>query len=89
MMVSDRLIALSKVLKILGYCLFASTPGMSSIRTWGNGSIFASQKDECMVKNRYLCATCPDGGIGRRAGLKHLWSNPCRFDPGSGHFETH
>ena len=29
--------------------------------------------------------TCPDGGIGRRAGLKHQWSNPCRFDPGSGY----
>ena len=29
---------------------------------------------------------CPDGGIGRRAGLKHQWSNPCRFDPGSGYF---
>ena len=28
---------------------------------------------------------CPDGGIGRRAGLKHQWSNPCRFDPGSGY----
>ena len=25
----------------------------------------------------------PDGGIGRRAGLKHQWSNPSRFDPGS------
>ena len=24
-----------------------------------------------------------DGGIGRRAGLKHQWGNPCRFDPGS------
>ncbi len=27
----------------------------------------------------------PDGGIGRRVGLKHRWSNPCRFDPGSGY----
>lgn len=27
----------------------------------------------------------PDGGIGRRVGLKHRWSNPYRFDPGSGH----
>ena len=37
----------------------------------------------------YLCifatAKSPDGGIGRRAGLKHQWSNPCRFDPGSGY----
>ena len=31
---------------------------------------------------------CPDGGIGRRAGLKHQWSNPCRFDPGSGYKAT-
>ena len=30
---------------------------------------------------------CPDGGIGRRAGLKHQWSNPSRFDPGSGYKE--
>ena len=29
----------------------------------------------------------PDGGIGRRAGLKHQWSNPSRFDPGSGYKE--
>ena len=27
----------------------------------------------------------PDGGIGRRAGLKHQWGNPSRFDPGSGY----
>ncbi len=27
----------------------------------------------------------PDGGIGRRDGLKHRWSNPSRFDPGSGY----
>ena len=33
-----------------------------------------------------LKSTCPDGGIGRRAGLKHQWiQNPCRFDPGSGY----
>ena len=31
---------------------------------------------------------CPDGGIGRRAGLKHQWGNPSRFDPGSGYAET-
>ena len=29
----------------------------------------------------------PDGGIGRRAGLKHQWSTPSRFDPGSGYKE--
>ena len=33
----------------------------------------------------YRKHTSPDGGIGRRAGLKHQWSNPCRFDPGSGY----
>lgn len=27
----------------------------------------------------------PDGGIGRRAGLKHQWSNSSRFEPGSGY----
>lgn len=27
----------------------------------------------------------PDGGIGRRVGLKHQWSDPCRFEPGLGH----
>ena len=32
-------------------------------------------------------ALSPDGGIGRRAGLKHQWGNPCRFDPGSGYNE--
>ena len=31
--------------------------------------------------------TSPDGGIGRRAGLKHQWSNPCRFDPGFGYWK--
>ncbi len=45
-------------------------------------------------KNTYLCncktettlhSASPDGGIGRRAGLKHRWSNPSRFDPGSGY----
>ena len=35
--------------------------------------------------NRATIVASPDGGIGRRAGLKHQWSNPCRFDPGSGY----
>ena len=30
----------------------------------------------------------PDGGIGRRAGLKHQWSNPSRFEPGSGYYKS-
>ena len=29
----------------------------------------------------------PDGGIGRRAGLKHQWGNPSRFEPGSGYYK--
>ena len=37
------------------------------------------------IKAQSLTLTSPDGGIGRRAGLKHQWSNPCRFDPGSGY----
>ena len=32
--------------------------------------------------------SCPDGGIGRRAGLKHQWSNPSRFEPGSGYHKS-
>src|SRR5574344_2592750 len=42
--------------------------------------------------NVYFCSAfpneklkSPDGGIGRRAGLKHQWSNSSRFDPGSGY----
>lgn len=27
----------------------------------------------------------PDGGIGRRVGLKHQYRKVCRFDPGSGY----
>ena len=34
----------------------------------------------------FASALSPDGGIGRRAGLKHQWGNPCRFDPGSGYW---
>ena len=37
----------------------------------------------------YFCGQAkqnsPGGGIGRRVGLKHQWSNPCRFEPGSGY----
>ncbi len=39
-------------------------------------------------KTRLIVDSCPDGGIGRRVGLKHQWSNPCRFDPGLGHPKT-
>ena len=40
-----------------------------------------------LIKKIYvpLHTLSPDGGIGRRAGLKHQWSNPSRFDPGSGY----
>ena len=40
-----------------------------------------------MFQKLYLCTrfSSPDGGIGRRAGLKHQWGNPSRFDPGSGY----
>ena len=38
-----------------------------------------------MEKYVSLHTLSPDGGIGRRAGLKHQWSNPSRFDPGSGY----
>ena len=51
---------------------------MLVIRTIYN--IFANSKPEGLPPS-----TSPDGGIGRRAGLKHQWSNPCRFDPGSGY----
>lgn len=29
----------------------------------------------------------PNGGIGRRDGLKHRWGNPSRFEPGFGHIQ--
>ncbi len=43
-----------------------------------------SQMRKCREPN-HVGNNSPDGGIGRRAGLKHQWSNPCRFDPGSGY----
>ena len=34
----------------------------------------------------YFCTRLsPDGGIGRRSGLKHLEVNLCRSDPSSGY----
>ena len=41
----------------------------------------------CEIKILFvpLQSQSPDGGIGRRAGLKHQWGNPSRFDPGSGY----
>ena len=51
----------------------------------------ASNKFGSVLGFHYICTLtiCPDGGIGRRAGLKHQWSDPCRFDPGSGYFTKH
>ena len=40
-----------------------------------------------LMEVKPLDLSSPDGGIGRRAGLKHQWSNPSRFDPGSGYQE--
>ena len=41
----------------------------------------------CEIKILFvpLQSQSPDGGIGRRAGLKHQWGNPSRFEPGSGY----
>ena len=55
---------------------------------WEN-AIFRQKRAKlfAQIKNfAYLCPPkSPDGGIGRRAGLKHQWGNPSRFDPGSGY----
>lgn len=32
-----------------------------------------------------LRSVSPNGGIGRRDGLKHRWGDPSRFEPGSGY----
>ena len=39
----------------------------------------------------YLCISfekSPDGGIGRRAGLKHQCRKASRFEPGSGYYKS-
>ena len=43
------------------------------------------QKNALPLHSQLRNNNCPDGGIGRRAGLKHQWGNPSRFDPGSGY----
>ena len=50
-------------------------------------SVIFCPKNFVVKKNirTFASALSPDGGIGRRAGLKHQWSNPSRFDPGSGY----
>ena len=37
-------------------------------------------KKSCIFAPHLRSQTCPDGGIGRRAGLKHQWIH---FHPGS------
>ena len=46
-----------------------------------------NRKNSCEIQNfsLNLHRKRPDGGIGRRAGLKHQWGNPSRFEPGSGY----
>ena len=58
----------------------------------GRGSKFSAKSLAGLAQNSTFAGAflqddegSPDGGIGRRAGLKHQWSNPCRFDPGSGY----
>ncbi len=46
---------------------------------------FAIQNMRLLLPPRKGKGTCPGGGIGRRAGLKHQWGNPYRFDPGPGY----
>ena len=53
------------------------------------GTYFSTKLPKCLAGTKknstFALALSPDGGIGRRAGLKHQWGNPCRFDPGSGY----
>ena len=52
-------------------------------------TLFCKKKGKDLVSSiktpTFAAQKGPDGGIGRRAGLKHQWGNPCRFDPGSGY----
>ena len=44
-----------------------------------------------LKKYMYLCigfGKSPDGGIGRRAGLKHQCRKASRFEPGSGYYKS-
>ena len=40
------------------------------------------------LKQFRITEKCPDGGIGRRVGLKHQYRKMCRFDPGSGYIKA-
>ena len=57
-------------------------------QTKANATSFSP--NSLLIKKIYvpLHSLSPDGGIGRRAGLKHQWSNPSRFDPGSGYINN-
>ena len=73
-------------------CRGLTKRGRGVVLRRGRGGFCAvPQNGEAMfwktANNGYICTlkTSPDGGIGRRVGLKHQWSNPCRFDPGSGY----
>ena len=48
---------------------------------------FVIPRFHCTFACTSLFYRSPDGGIGRRAGLKHQWSNPSRFEPGSGYYK--
>ena len=49
---------------------------------------FVIPRFHCTFARTFLFYRSPDGGIGRRAGLKHQWSNPSRFEPGSGYHKS-
>ena len=42
--------------------------------------MFGSSKKSRIFASQFRKMVCPDGGIGRRAGLKHQWIH---FHPGS------
>ena len=56
---------------------------LAKVGVAGSSPVFRS-----FLRESLQLVPCPDGGIGRRAGLKHQWSNPSRFDPGSGYICT-
>lgn len=55
---------------------------------YGNGNVFSPfYLAFTKKKHTFALALGPDGGIGRRVGLKHQYRKVCRFDPGSGYKE--
>ena len=63
-------------------------PAITNKQTKVNAASFSP--NPLLIQKIYvpLHTLSPDGGIGRRAGLKHQWSNPSRFDPGSGYYKS-